>query len=87
MAAPFPEVDAALAEIAYDNPSTQLVEAAVKLLSAVVANIVEAPDEPKFRALKKSNKQVEASLLPCRGAVALFPRVVPSAYREPRLVS
>jgi len=75
MAAPFPEVDAALAKIASDNPSTQLVEAAVKLLSTVVANIVKAPDEPKFRALKKSYKQVEASLLPCRGAVALLAAV------------
>ena len=48
------------------------VEAAIALLLKVIGNIISTPAEPKFRKLKKTNKQVEAKILPCRGALQLL---------------
>ena len=48
------------------------VEAAIVLLLKVLGNIIATPDEPKFRKLKKTNKQVEAKILPCRGALQML---------------
>jgi hypothetical protein len=66
------KVDEALATIATAKQDKAIVEAATALLTKIVANILKSPDEDKFRQLKKTNKQVAASLLPCRGAVALM---------------
>ena len=64
-------VDAALTKIAEENVQMEVVQGAVVLLGKVLANIVATPEEAKFRALKKANKQVAGKILPCRGALAL----------------
>ena len=66
------KVDEALATMVTAKQDAAIVEAATALLAKIVGNIVKSPDEEKFRQLKKTNKQVAASLLPCRGAVALL---------------
>ena len=65
-------VDAALTKIAEENVQMEVVQGAVVLLGKVLANIVATPEEAKFRALKKANKQVAGKILPCRGALALM---------------
>ena len=67
----FPDVDAALAKIAQDNPSADIIAAAVKVLASVVKNILAAPAGPKFRTLKRKFNAVEKKILPCRGALQL----------------
>ena len=66
------KVDEALATMATAKQEAATVDAATALLAKIVGNIVKSPEEEKFRQLKKTNKQVAASLLPCRGAVALM---------------
>jgi hypothetical protein len=71
-AAPYAKVDAAFATMATAKQDMAVIDGATALLGKIVANILKSPGEEKFRALKKTNKQVAAVLLPCRGAVALM---------------
>ena len=71
-ASPHAKVDEAFATMATAKQDAAVVTAATALLTKIVANILKSPDEDKFRQLKKTNKQVAATLLPCRGAVALM---------------
>jgi hypothetical protein len=75
----FQDVDKAFDNINKNNISTpmrvvspEFVPEAVKLLQKILSTIVAKPSEPKFRSLKKTNKQVADKILPCRGALQLL---------------
>eukprot|EP01046_Picozoa_sp_COSAG06_P066990 COSAG06_NODE_17152_length_958_cov_1.440047_1_plen_318_part_11 len=76
---PYPAIDAAMLNMMTNNVSNPLrvvppgfLEASIKLLQKVLANILAEPAEQKFRSLKKTNKQVAAKILTCRGALQLL---------------
>ena len=76
---PYPAIDAAMLNMMTNNVSNPLrvvppgfLEASIKLLQKVLANILADPTQAKFRSLKKTNKQVAAKILPCRGALQLL---------------
>lgn len=49
-----------------------LCETAYEVLERLLSNIVQNPEDDRFRVLKKRNQVVQSKLLPCTGMVALL---------------
>ena len=65
------EVDSAVATMLEKN-GVEAVKVAAPILSRIFGNILAHPTEPKFRRLRKDNKQLAAKVLSARGARALL---------------
>jgi hypothetical protein len=49
-----------------------LCETAYDVLERLFSNIIQNPDDDRFRVLKKRNQVVQSKLLPCAGMLALI---------------
>jgi len=49
-----------------------LCETAYEVLERLLSNIVQNPEDDRFRVLKKRNQVVQSKLLPCVGMLALL---------------
>ena len=46
--------------------------AAFDIVVKLLGNIVNSPEDPRFRSVKKTNKMIQSKLLPCAGVLELF---------------